>query len=98
MAKDILAGADISFSNGDLNIGYSDQQHVGHILLAHPGHYKSAGWLGIGIGDYLKSSMSPITKQELEQKVKIHVESDGGKLRNVKIPDAQNIQIDAEYD
>jgi len=49
--NDILLdrNGDLNFKNGDLEIGYSDNQHQEHILIANKGEYREFPELGVGI-------------------------------------------------
>lgn len=99
MATDLIFGTDLQIADGDLVVGQSDQQHVEHLLLAHPGAYKNATLLGIGINSYLSAPMTAITKKEFERNTKLQLESDGAKQVRVKVgDDYQNIEITAKYD
>ena len=44
---------DLDIQNGDIVIGYSDNQHQEHILLANKGDYKQFPELGVGINKML---------------------------------------------
>ena len=53
--NDILLdrNGDLNFKNGDLDIGYSDNQHQEHILIANKGEYREFPELGVGIHQML---------------------------------------------
>jgi hypothetical protein len=49
--NDILldTNGDLSFQNGDLKTGYSDNQHQEHILIANKGEYREFPEMGVAI-------------------------------------------------
>ncbi len=92
---DILTdeNGDLSFKNGDLDIGFSDNQHQEHILIANKGEYKEFPELGVGIhqmiGDDDFISVLIETKKNLEY--------DGMKINNVKFEENGKLNIDGKY-
>lgn len=99
MVKDILFNGDIVTKDGDFVVSTSDLQHVEHILIAHPGHYKNAPWIGVGIEDYLNAPTSGIVRQKLEREIKLQLESDGAKNTIISLDnDLQNVKINADYE
>jgi hypothetical protein len=98
MANDIIFTDDIQFENGDVKVLFSDQQHVQHLLLAHPGSFKNASLLGIGVTDYLQGPLTALTRREFERNAKLQLEADGAKQVRIKVStDFSNIEIDANY-
>lgn len=99
MVKDIAFNGDIVTKNGDFVVAASDLQHVEHILIAHPGHYKNAPWVGIGIEDYLNAPTSGMARQRLEREIKLQLEADGAKNTIINLDNSlQNVQINADYE
>ena len=70
---------DLLFSNGDLVISPSDQQHVIDTCNAFVGWWKEFPSDGVGIGNFSKSAGGA---QQLARKVKIELEKDGYKVDN----------------
>lgn len=98
MANDIfLIDFDLSFKNGDLNIAYSDEQHMEHVMLAYPGQYKQTPWIGIGVEDLLKAPTDAKIIRTLERDIKLQLEADGAKNVTAKSDLNLNIKIDAKY-
>lgn len=98
MAKDIiLEDFDLKIRNGDFVVDYSDQQHVDHLLISRQGEYRQSPFLGIGIQDQINAPMSEKQRQELEKKIKLHIESDGGSNVSVKVQDLESVNIEATY-
>lgn len=96
MAKDIIINA--PFNNGDWNIDVSDQQHIEHVCMAAPGHYKNAPLLGVNLMNYVNSPMSPKTVSQLEREIRLNLESDGCKNIVINIdPETKNIYTDGTY-
>jgi hypothetical protein len=92
--KDIITDndSDLNISNGDLLISESDSQHIDHILTANKGHFKQNPLIGAGIIEFINNSAS---EQEIRQRIKLQLESDGFSVRQIKISSG-NIEIDAE--
>lgn len=93
--NDILldSNGDLSFKNGDLEIGYSDNQHQEHILIVNKGEFREFPELGVGIiqmlddDDYL-----PVLIE-----AKKNLEYDGMKINNIKFEENGNLNIDGSY-
>ncbi len=86
MAKDINLKAPIV--NGDWNVSFSDEQHIEHVLMAAPGHFKNAPLIGVNMTDYINSTLSPTTVAELEKKIRLNLEADGAKNISVSVDPA----------
>lgn len=100
MAQDILTvNGEIQVKDGDFVIGNSDHQHVRHILLAHPGHYKNAAPIGVGVHTYLNSPLDGKIRQELERKIKEQLGFDSAKQVSVAVKGntLEDIEISAVY-
>lgn len=100
MAKDILTdeNGSIKFLNGDLDIGYSDEQHIEHILKAHKGDYKQYPMLGVGIADYLNSPETLKTRRQLEKEISLQLEMDSAKEIKVNYTTDGTIKVAAAYE
>lgn len=99
MAKDILTdeNGDIKILNGDLDFGYSDEQHIEHILIAHKGNYKQHPLIGVGISDYLNSPETLITRRKLEKEITLQLETDNAKEIKVNYTNEGTIKVAAAY-
>lgn len=75
MAKDIIIN-DL-FRNGDFNVDYSDEQHVHHVILSAPGHWKQHPLIGVDIKQYVHAPLTPQTAQKLERIIRLQLEADG---------------------
>lgn len=96
MAKDILF--DEPFANGDFNIGFSDEQHIKHLVVSSPGHFKNAPLLGVQIKDYINSSMTPATQQKLEREIRMQLEADGVTQISIIVdPQTYEINVNGKY-
>jgi len=93
--NDILLdrNGDLNFKNGDLEIGYSDNQHQEHILIANKGEYREFPELGVGIHQILDDDnyMSVLIE------AKKNLEYDGMKINNIKFEANGNLNIDGQY-
>lgn len=95
MAKDINFKQ--PFQNGDFNITFSDDQHIEHLMVSAPGHFKNAPLLGVRITDYINASLPPSEQQKLERLVRLNLESDGATQINTRVDNIGNVDVDAEY-
>jgi hypothetical protein len=93
--NDILldSNGDLSFKNGDLEIGYSDNQHQEHILIANKGEFREFPELGVGIIQMLNDDdYLPVLIE-----AKKNLEYDGMKINNIKFEENGNLNIDGSY-
>jgi len=96
MATDILIHE--PFTNGDFTVGFSDEQHMKHVLLSSPGHFKNAPLIGVGIREQLNGPLTPKLIEDLERQIKLHLEADGAKdVRAVIDPVTQKVSINGSY-
>ncbi len=95
--KDIITDetGDLSLQDGDILLGFSDSQHVEHIILADKGHYRQFPLIGVGLARYLNGNINPVA---LEQEISLNLESDNYSVKRVQIDpnDLAQIDIDAE--
>lgn len=80
-------------ANGDFAVGYSDNQHQEHILIATKGEYKEFPELGVGINRML--SEDDYTPMLIEAKK--NLEYDGMKINNIKFQQNGNLDINGSY-
>jgi hypothetical protein len=84
---------DLDIQNGDIAIGYSDNQHQEHILLANKGDYKEFPELGVGINNMLnEDDFLPFLIE-----AKKNLQYDGMKINNIKFEENGNLNIDGYY-
>lgn len=84
---------DLSFKDGDLEIGYSDNQHQEHILLANKGEFREFPELGVGIHKMLDDDEYLDALIEIKK----NLQYDGMKINNVKFEENGNLTIDGKY-
>jgi hypothetical protein len=84
---------DLSIVNGEFAIGFSDNQHQEHILLAHKGEFKEFPEIGVGIHAMLDDD--DYTDMLIE--IKKNLEYDGMKIKNVRFDENGNLDIDGYY-
>lgn len=84
---------DVSFANGDFAIGFSDNLHQEHILLANKGEFKEFPEIGVGIHAML--SDDDYTDILIESKK--NLEYDGMQIKNIKFDNNGNLDIDGNY-
>lgn len=84
---------DLRIVDGDFAVGYSDNQHQEHILIATKGEYKEFPELGVGINRML--SEDDYTPMLIEAKK--NLEYDGMKINNIKFQQNGNLDINGSY-
>lgn len=84
---------DLAIVNGDLVLGYSDDRHQEHILLASKGEYKEFPELGVG----LTKMLSDDDYVPFLIDAKKNLEYDGMKINNIKFEENGNLSIDGYY-
>ncbi len=91
--KDILLDDDndIMVVNGDLFVGESDEQHIGHIIKAAKGEYKQHPLCG---SDSVKD-LSATFNYAILNKIKLQLKADGFSNVNISYIN-EEIIIDAE--
>ena len=89
-----LVDNDISIKDGDIDIGYSDQQHIEHIFRANQGQYYQHPLVGIGIDKQLNSGLN---SQDLRQTIKTQLEADNYKVNDIDLDTKNgfNVTVDA---
>lgn len=85
-AKDLKLDADgdlyVNPNTGDLEIDFSDKQHIKDIINSNVGWYKQYPLVGVGIQYYLNSSGM---EQQAEREIKIQLTADGYAMRRPKV-------------
>lgn len=71
--EDLIYTDDLIIRGGDFFVGFSEDQHVEHILRANVGQFYQHPDIGIGITDFTKASSSIV---ELKQKIRENLEND----------------------
>ena len=84
---------DLEAQNGDFVLGYSDNIHQEHILMATKGEFKEFPEIGVGLNrmlgddDYISFLID----------AKKNLEYDGMKINNIKFEENGNLNIDGYY-
>lgn len=84
---------DLLFQDGDLSIGYSDNQQQEHILIANKGEFREFPEIGVGIAQMLNDDDWITVLIEAKK----NLEYDGMKINNIKFEENQNLTIDGYY-
>lgn len=87
------SNGDISFKDGDLDIGFSDNQHQEHILLANKGEFREFPEIGVGI----TAMISDDDYTDMLIEIKKNLQYDGMKINNVKFDNDGKLDIDGYY-
>ena len=80
--KDILFETDIKITDGDLDVGDSDAQHIEHILKTRPGEFYQFPTLGVGVDDNLHGN---INKSTLKQTIRKNLELDNYRVNKIEV-------------
>ena len=94
--RDILLNSDIDimFADGDFVVGDSTMQNQYLILSTHKGEWKENPFIGTGLEDMLNDDGS---EAYWKQKISEELERDGMDVKEVKIINNGQININAEY-
>lgn len=96
-AQDVLlTDNDLSVTNGDITIGYSDNQHTELILFSEKGNWRQFPLTGVGIA---RSLLGPIGYTEitaLKHKIDAQLVYDGFSVEGVDIEKSGEIKISAK--
>ncbi|MCC9071222.1 oxidase [Flavobacterium sp. F-65] len=84
---------DLGFHNGDLLIGFSENLHQEHILIANKGEYREFPELGVGILQMLNDD----NYMNVLIEAKKNLEYDGMKINNIELDDDGNLNVDGQY-
>lgn len=84
---------DLQIANGDFVLGYSDNTHQEHILIATKGEFKEFPELGVG----LSKMLSDDDYMPFLIDAKKNLEYDGMKINNIKFEENGNLNIDGYY-
>jgi len=92
--KDFLldSNGDLSFENGDIKCGTSDNQHKQLLLICDKGSFKEFPATCVGAANYLESEDSAALLRE----VRTQFTSDGMTVTKITI-DGEKLNIDAKY-
>lgn len=93
--QDIILNSDgdLKIENGDLVIGYSDNQHQQHIIMASKGEFREFPELGADVQGHLSDDLF----MEFLIEAKKNLEYDGMKINNIKFEQDGNLTIDGYY-
>jgi hypothetical protein len=84
---------DLDLESGDLKIGFSDNQHQEHILMASKGDYKEFPEIGVNIVQMLSDdAYTPLLIE-----AKKNLEYDGMKINNITFEEDGNLNINGSY-
>ena len=98
LASDFLLAEDgdlIITDAGDLAVGFSDEQHVQHILLAYPGYYRNSLLCGAGLPSYEKSAGTELT---IQRAVRIQLERDNYSINKVTVTPEPHFKLTTDVD
>ena len=100
MAQDFIYNdnMDISISNGDLDIGFSDFDHVQDVIQFNQGELKQYPVCGVGIDNY---NQAPNVIQSLNKIITTQFEADNAIIEYLAVKfdtnDKAIVNIDAKY-
>jgi phage baseplate assembly protein W len=99
MVNDILLDetGDLAVSaEGDLVVGFADNQHIADVLESTPGNWKQWPLVGVGLMHYVNAPLTPALARALEKEIRVQLEYDDAQeieVRNI----AGNLNVSAEY-
>ena len=68
--------------NGDLKIGFSDDQNVYDIMISEKGEYKRTPQIGVGAMNYQNANVDILA---IKNNVRLNLEIDGFKVQDVEV-------------
>lgn len=83
---------DLSFKNGDIEVGISVQQHQRMLLICPKGSFKKNPEVGVGVLNYLEDENAA----DLFSEIKTQLSGDGMEIESIDISGG-NLKIDAHY-
>lgn len=91
--QDLIFNTDLELEQGDFLVGFSDELHQKHILIAEKGEYKQYPELGVGILNLLNGENATAMLIEAKQ----NFEYDRMKVKELRFTDDNSLDIDATY-
>jgi hypothetical protein len=91
--QDLIFNEDLEIRGGDFLLGYSDEIHQKHILLAEKGEYKQFPELGVGILNHLNSEDATALLIEAKR----NFEYDRMLVSELKFTDENTLHVEAIY-
>lgn len=95
--KDFLVNTetgDLKISNKDLVVGWSNDQHHEHLLIAQKGSIKQFPDTGVGIENFLNDSGI----DEMLREIRFQFEKDGNNLKELSFNEQTgDLKYDADY-
>lgn len=88
----ILTDYDLTITDGDFLISFSDQQHIQLIIATAQGEWKEFPLLGVGSDQYINA---PNNMQDFTKNIKIQLTSDNYKVNQIDVRNNHDIYIDA---
>jgi len=76
-------GYDLQVRGGDFVAGPSDDQHIQHLMLASPGHYRERPEVGMGLLEFANAPLSAPETNRLRKVIRLTLEADG--YQNVQV-------------
>ncbi|WP_343530849.1 hypothetical protein [Pedobacter sp.] len=91
--QDFIINNDLEFEAGDLMVGFSDEYHQKHILIAEKGEYKQFPELGVGMFNLLNSEEMVAMLIEARR----NFEYDGMRVDELRFSDENTLVVKANY-
>lgn len=91
--QDFIINNDLEFEAGDLMVGFSDEYHQKHVLIAEKGEYKQFPELGVGMFNLLNSEEMVAMLIEARR----NFEYDGMRVDELRFSDENTLVVKANY-
>ncbi len=97
LATDLLLDDyDLAFTEaGDLAVGASDSQHVGLLLLTHPGEWREHPTVGVGLREWQSGPLGAAQAAALQREVAVQLGLDGYEILENDLRDLSAARLNA---
>ena len=95
MVSDVLINAEgeVQVTNGDFDIGQSDQQHAFLLLATEKGEWRHQPLLGVGLSKYINDESPDVL---MKQEIRVQLEADGANIARLNVKYAK-IELEVSY-
>lgn len=100
MVKDFIlnSSGDLDVSaDGDLKVGFSDNQHIEHVVVSSQSNYKQHPLVGVNARSYINSPVNSTNSIAFKRNAKLQLEADKAEVQSIETGKEWVLNIKAEY-